>query len=176
MTETSSAGAPESAFGLRWSIKRSFVDYVLRMPDGQRWVGDGAVPLGTHEVVYPPRQAGWRPTADGGTERIWSFRGDVRFSGHAGLLAVRLAAPVLTMVDGAAELTVANPSGADDAERLPLATLRLEPQPAPDGVELWSGTDVALTGAGAALFNGVYPPGEPLEPMTLMLPVLDGDG
>ncbi len=155
-----------AAFGLRWGIKRSFVDYVRRMPDGKGWVGDGALPVGTHEVLYGSDVAGRRTAADGAEERFWAFRGDVRFSGHAGMLAVRLAAPVLTLRDGAGDLTVA---GFGD-ERLTLVTLRLTAQPAPEGTQLWHGEDVRLTEAGTELFNEVYAPGEPFEQMTLVLP------
>jgi hypothetical protein len=175
MTEPSSAAPPELPFGLRWGIKHSFIDYVRRMPDGKGWVGDGAMPIGSHEILYAPEGAEWGPTADGTVERSWTFRGDVRFSGHAGMLFVQVASPILTVLDGAAQLTVANPPGTDGPDRLPLVTLRLDREPAPEGIEVWRGTDVRLTEAGTALFNDVYPPGEPFEPLTVVLPVLDGN-
>jgi hypothetical protein len=175
MTEPSSAAPPEVPFGLRWGIKKSFIDYVRRMPDGKGWVGDGAMPMGSHEILYAPDGAGRRPLDDGTVERFWTFRGDVRFSGHAGMLFVQVASPVLTEVEGVAQLTVVNPDGTDGPERLSLVTLRLDRGPAPDGFELWNGTDVRLTEAGTALFNDVYPPGEQLEPLTVVLPVLDAD-
>jgi hypothetical protein len=176
MSEPSSVTPPELAFGLRWGIKGSFVEYVRRMPDGKGWVGDGAVPISEHEILYAPERAGWRPTTEGDGERFWAFRGDVRFSGHAGMLFVRVAAPVLTVRGVAAELTVAAPSDADRAERIPLVTLHLEQQPAPEGVELWQGTEVRLTKAGTELFDDVYPSGESFEPLTVTMPVLDGNG
>jgi hypothetical protein len=174
MTDSLTAAPPKLGFGLRWGIKQSFVAYVRRMPDGSGWVGDGAVPLESDEVLYAPERAEWGPTADGGFQRSWTFRGDVRFSGHAGMLFVRVASPVLTVLDGAAELTVVDPSGEPGSDRLQLVTLRLDPLPAPEGIELWRGTDVRLTEAGTGLFNDVYPHGEPFEPLTVVLPATDG--
>ena len=178
MTDPSPAAPEEPPFGLRWGIKNSFIDYVRRMPDGRGWVGDGAMPIGSHEILYAPEASEWGPTADGTGERTWTFRGDVRFSGHAGMLFVQVASPILTVLDGSdgtARLTVANPPGSDGPDRLPLVTLRLHREPGPEDVELWSGTDVRLTEAGTALFNDVYAAGEPFEPMTVRLPVL-GNG
>jgi hypothetical protein len=133
------------------------------------------VPVSENEVVFPPVQAGIRPAANGATDRFWAFGGDVRFTGHFGMLFVRIALPVLTLRDGRAELTVAGQSEEEAAERVSLVTLHLEAEPAPEGVEMWSGTDVRLTEAGAALFNDVYPAGEAFEPFTLTLPILDRD-
>jgi Htaa protein len=169
------AGAPaEPIIGLRWGIKNSFVQYVRRMPDGRAWVGGGAVPVGAYEVVFPPVEAGTRPTEHGAADRFWAFGGDVRFAGHSGLLVVRIAFPVITLRHDTAELTVAGQTEEESARRMPLATLHLVAEPAPEGVERWSSTDVRLTPAGAALFNDVYPAGEVLDPLTLTLPVLDG--
>jgi hypothetical protein len=179
MIEPSTTAPPEFPLGLRWGIKSSFIDYVRRMPDGRGWVGDGATPIGSHEIVYAPEVADRGAAEDGGGARSWTFRGDVRFSGHAGMLFVQVAAPVLTLldgVDGAARLTVANPAGPAGPERLPLVTLRLSREPAPDGIEVWSGTDVRLTESGTALFDDVYPAGEPFEPLSVRLPVRAGIG
>jgi Htaa protein len=174
VTEHSAGTPPEPTTGLRWGIKTSFVTYVQRMPDGRGWVGEGAVPVSGNEVVFPPVQAGTRPTEDGGTDRFWAFGGDIRFTGHSGLLFVRIAFPVLTLRDGSAELTVAGQSEEESAERIPLVTLHLEVAPAADGLEVWSGTDVRLTETGAVLFNDVYPAGEAFDPLTLTLPILPG--
>ncbi|MEX5637582.1 HtaA domain-containing protein [Parafrankia sp. FMc2] len=174
MPDASSADSPEAVFGMRWGIKGSFIDYVRQTPDGKGWLGDGAVPVGEYEILFALKETGARPTTASGTERVWAFSGEARFSGHFGMLYVSLAAPELTRRDGSTELTVVAPfSGTGELERLPLVTLRLEQQPAPDGIERWRGTDVRLTEAGAGLFNDVYPPGEPFEPLTVMLPALD---
>ena len=175
MTEHSAEAPPPPTTGLRWGIKTSFIAYVQRMPDGRAWVGEGAVPVSENEFVFPPVEAGTRPAGNGATDRFWAFGGDIRFTGHFGMLFVRIAFPVLTLRDGRAELTVAGQSEEEPAERVPLVTLRLEAEPAPEGIEMWSGTDVRLTEAGAALFNDVYQAGEAFEPLMLTLPVLDRD-
>lgn len=163
----------EPAYGLRWGIKRSFIDYVGRMPDGKGSVGGGAIPVGVNEVLYAPDTTGRRPGTDGDEERFWSFLGDVRFSGHFGMLFVRVAGPTVTMRGAEAELTVEDPFQENESsERLLLATLRLEQQAAPDGMEIWNGSDVQLAETGTELFNNVYPPGEPFEPLTLTLPII----
>jgi len=174
MSGPSSTGSPEPVFGMRWGIKGSFIDYVRRMPDGKGWLGKGAVPVSEHEILFALKETGTRPTTASGMERFWAFGGEVRFSGHFGMLYVSLAAPELTRSEARTELTVVAPfSKTEKLERLPLVTLRLEEQPAPDGVQGWHGTDVRLTEAGAGLFNDVYAPGEPFEPLTVTLPALD---
>ena len=154
-------------FGLLWGIKRSFVAYVRRMPDGRGSIHDGAAPLGEDTLLFPVAEP--PATADGA--RIWTFRGDVRFAGHAGMLFVRIAAPVLTVRDGQGELSIADPYDRPGAARVPLVTVGLQPGPAPEGAEVWLGSDVRLTEAGAELFNDVYQPGEPFEDLSVVLPV-----
>lgn len=171
MSVPSTADSPPLAFGLRWGIKRSFIQYVQRMPDGRGWVGYGAQPYSEDEILFAPETAGRRTNSEGQTEMFWTFRGEVRFSGHFGFLFVRVASPELILRDGTATVLVAAPdSGTESPEQLPLATLRLQRRPAPTGAEIWQGTDVRLTEAGVEFFGGVYPPGEDLEPLTVTLP------
>lgn len=163
----------EPAYGLLWGLKKSFVDYIGRMPDGKGVVSGGAVSTATGEVRYPPETSGRRPGADGGEDRFWLFAGEVRFSGHYGMLSVRIAAPRIVLIGGAASLDVAVPTAADADARLTLVTLRLTPEPGDDGVEQWASTDVALTDAGVALFNDVYRPGEPFDDLRITLPIVE---
>ena len=90
------------------------------------------------------------------------------------MLFVRIAFPVLTLRDGVAELTVAAQSDEEPADRVPLVTLRLEAEPTAERIEIWRGTDVRLTQAGAEVFDDVHPAGEAFELLTLTLPILDG--
>lgn len=166
-------GAPRH--GLRWGIKASFLDYVRRMPGSRGTIGDGAEPVGAAEVLWslgPRPPAATMPDAT----HAWAFVGDVRFSGHGGMMFVRLAAPAVEVGPAGARLTIAGER--DDAPRLPLADLTLArhetPETEADGVELWMARDVRLTAAGAGLFNDVYAAGEPLEPLTLVVPVGSG--
>jgi hypothetical protein len=149
--------------GLRWGIKSSFVDYVRKMPDGKGSVGDGAVPVGTGDIFYTY-------DAEASTDEAWAFRGDVRFSGHFGMLFVRLAHPRLELgADGAAVLTI---EGAE-SERIALVTATVRRVGGQDGTDLWGSDDVALTTAGVELFNEVYAEGEPFEPIVIQLPARD---
>jgi len=144
--------APRAAQpGLRWGIKRSFLRYIARMPDGACSVTDGADPV--DESAFRFESAG-----------DLRFRGDVRFSGHHGLLFVRIADPEL-LVDGTrGTLTVAgDPRDPDGPERVPLVTFELTD--AGDGTT--NGTVVRLTPHGAELFNSVYPAGEPFDDFTI---------
>jgi hypothetical protein len=173
---TDAPDAGEIPFGLIWGIKRSFVAYVRRMPDGQGSIHDGALPLGEDTILFP---AGADAGADAGAlgagaDRAWAFRGDVRFRGHGGMLFVRVAAPVLTLTGDQAQLSIEDPYARADAERVPLVTLTLRPGPAPEGVEVWLGSDVRLTEAGVGLFDDVYAAGEPFEQLSVILPAADG--
>jgi len=158
--------AAPPAPGLRWAVKRSFVDYVQRMPDGRAAVADGARPLPDNQILFAPDPSVAPPTD--GLDRFWAFSGQVWFDGHAGMLFVQVSAPWIAVRDGTAELSVADTG---NGGRLTLVTLRLEPGPAPaDDLQVWHGTEVALTAAGSGVFNDVYPPGEPFETLTVTVP------
>lgn len=166
----------EVPFGLLWGIKRSFIAYVRRMPDGQGSIHDGAVPLGEDTILFPAvpdagTGAGAHRTS---AEHVWAFRGDVRFRGHGGMLFVRVAAPLITVRGDTAELSIEDPYARAGADRVPLVTLRLEAGPAPEDAAVWLGSDVRLTEAGSALFNDVYQPGEPFEQLSVILPAAGG--
>lgn len=159
--------------GLRWAIKRSFIEYVRRMPDGRGTITDGARPLDSDRILFDPDHSVPVPESAAGVDRFWAFRGDVRFKGHCGMLFVRVSAPWLTLRGKVAELSIEDPYGAPDAVRISLVTLVLEQGPAPDdGIEVWYGSDVRLTAAGTELFGDAYQPGEPFEPLTIVAPAV----
>ncbi|WP_345568039.1 HtaA domain-containing protein [Streptomyces plumbiresistens] len=153
---------------LRWAIKRSFVDYVFRMPDGGGWVTDGATATEDNELVYEWVRS--EATADGGF--LWAFRGDVRFSGHAGLLFVRVADPWLSVLGDQATLSVVDPIS-EDGGRLDLVTVQLAPVETSGDGTTWAGDPVSLTAAGVGLFNDVYVEGELFAPLMVHLPPAD---
>ncbi len=164
----STTSEPYPPYGLLWGIKSSFVTYIARMPDGQGSLSDGAT---THEsdkleCFFPPLD---RETAQ--AEQTWSFRGDVRFSGHANMLFVRIAHPRLEARGDRTVLTIApglppmRPPGSS-WRRCGSNVVRATPD-----VDVWHGTEVLLTEAGADIFNNVYAPGgEPLEQFTMHVP------
>jgi hypothetical protein len=146
--------------GLRWSIKREFLRYVARMPDGRCSVTDGAVVADDTFLFVPDQIAAHGPAAGTGVLR---FRGDVRFAGHHGLLFVRIADPWLTVDHEVATLTIA---GSDDAAaRIPLVTVTLT---AGDPFRHFSGTDARLTSEGSELFGTVYSAGERFDDLTVL--------
>lgn len=159
-------GPPE--FGMAWPIKRSFVTYVLGMPDGRAGAVDGAWPRDDLSVVYAHDPSiGPSDLGEGG----WAFRGDVRFAGHFGMLFVRIADPWIVRTDSGAVLTIVDPdvdpADKNDTRRMPLAEVTLEQT----GPGEWASTRVSLTAQGSELFNNVYPAGDALDPFTLHLPV-----
>ncbi|GAA1948305.1 hypothetical protein GCM10009798_04340 [Nocardioides panacihumi] len=159
----SGADVTRLAHGLRWGIKASFLDYVRRMPDGQGSVGDGAVPVGSGELFY-------EYDADGSSPDVWSFRGDVRFSGHYGMLFVRVAHPTIELVGDRAVLTIEDPQARDGAPRVPLVTGTLQRVADQAPTVVWGSDNVTLTAAGVELFNDVYAEGEAFEPFVVQLP------
>ncbi|WP_338180424.1 HtaA domain-containing protein [Jatrophihabitans sp.] len=163
MTSTREDSQPSQPLGLVWAIKRSFVEYVRRMSDGKGWIGDRAVPFSDDRIFFTYDADASRPGA-------WSFQGDVRFSGHFGMLFVRLANPTVTLVDGRASLTIEESSETARADRLELVTMRLDLMETVGGVEYWYGTDAVLAAGGVELFNNVYAVGEPFEPLVLVVP------
>ena len=142
---------------LRWSIRASFFQYVAGLHDGRASVSDGAsMTQDDPQVVVFPADL------DHTTDSVLAFRGDLRMSGHGGLLFVRLANPRIELGEPAT-LTVDDPAIEDGSgPRLPLVTLTLTT----DGSG-WSGADVRLHQAGVALFNHVYPAGADFDPLTI---------
>ncbi|WP_052337035.1 HtaA domain-containing protein [Nocardioides alkalitolerans] len=174
MTETvpePAAGLPPH--GLRWGIKTSFIDYVRRMPGGRGTVGEGATPVGSHEMLFALDAAPPPAEATAGAVRAWAFRGDVRFTGHGGMLFVRVANPWVVLGADEAVLSIEDPYQTPDAPRLPLVTMRLRSDPAAeaDGLEAWFSTEVRLTPEGVELFNDVYQVGEAFEPVAIIAPL-----
>lgn len=154
--------------GLHWGVKGSFMDYIAAMSDSRATAVDGATPTSSNVLVFEP--AIQPPPKPEDADLLLSFRGDVRFSGHGGLLFVRIADPWIAVHRGRGVLTVLDPHQPDEKPRLPLARLTLEPQPESDGIQIWLGQDVRLTEEGTGLFNDVYPAGETLEPLAVFLP------
>ncbi|MDT8911926.1 HtaA domain-containing protein [Amycolatopsis sp. PS_44_ISF1] len=170
MTEDAGA-APEAAAPpihcLRWAVKSSFLGYVARMPDGRAYLGRGAAVNDRNELLFPL-------DADAAAEPglKFAFGGDVRFSGHYGLLFVQIAEPRVYLREGAAELTVVDPES-KEPQRLRLATFTLTGPETADGLDHWHATDVRLAPESVDLFGGSYQPGEPLEELTITVPHQD---
>src|ERR1035437_5545925 len=74
--------------GLHWGIKKSFLDYVARMPDGRGIFRDGATLADGSIAVFEPDVEAEHPEA-ADADLFLAFHGDVHFSGHFGMLNVR---------------------------------------------------------------------------------------
>ncbi|MBM9464073.1 HtaA domain-containing protein [Aeromicrobium sp. YIM 150415] len=151
--------------GLRWRIKLSFARYVAGLPDGRAWLGDGVHANSDNELIYP-----LAAVDDDAPEGVtMCFRGDVRYSGHRGLLDVRVADPWLTFgPDGGGILSIRNPRD-ESGERLSFVRLSgITARSALRETRIRTVTEVRLTAEGADVFHGVYQPGEPFDPITVV--------
>jgi len=137
---------------LLWAVKESFLRYLGTMPGSQ--IGLGGVEYAGGEFRFPG-------THEGG---LLVFTGAVRFTGHGGLLEVLLAEPVIEFAgsDGTLSVIDVDSPPADPPARITLAHLERQPG---DGPLVFTS---ALADGGVDLFNGVYPPGEPLAPLRIV--------
>lgn len=153
MTEST---APGTARGLRWGIKASFLTYVTGMPDSAMSVTDGAVDT-PEGFVFPVADAsGFDPVKGLGQ---LAFGGDVRMRGHGGMLAVRVADPMIAVTAEGARLTVTDVTG----KSLHIANLGTPRRAAGGGLEI----PAQLAAEAVSYFNDVYPEGTDLDPLTI---------
>ncbi|MFD1212007.1 HtaA domain-containing protein [Arthrobacter sp. GCM10027362] len=153
--------------GLTWGVKRSFISYLTRLPDGAVSAADGANVVASSLFNFAPDSSDYGPSSSTGTLR---FSGDVRMAGHQGMMFVRLLDPWIEFRVDEAELSVSTTN--DDGsglQRIVLGTMRpIAPQSAP-GALVWQGVDVALTEAGSEVFNQQYPAGQELDPLFIRI-------
>lgn len=144
--------------GLRWAIKRSFQDYVRRLPDGQAAFDENVTATDGGELVWTTASTS---TTEGATQTI-KFAGELRFGGYRGLLFVRVCDPWLEIQGTSGVLTVADPQLTDESLRVPLVTFSVDAQDLSAGT--WTGHDVRLTAEGVDIFNNVYKVNEEFDP------------
>jgi hypothetical protein len=138
---------------MAWAIKRSFMDYLLRVGDA-RWDFAGGAALTTGQELYFPlaaEQPGWPAVALAGSATI---------SGHFGALHVVLDRPVIRL----------EPGGTLTAGGEALVTVEPPPAVLAGDVVMWRIIDVALSAEAVLLFNGAYAAGEAFDPITLRVP------
>lgn len=168
MTSQDSTPAPRDrplASGLIWGVKASFLSYLGRMPDLKSSVTRAVVTPGGG-FFFPLDSAEDYDAATGdGTLR---FDGDVRFSGHHGMLFVMFAQPWVTFESGRAVLSFADPASHPQLDRrLPMADLATGDWTDHLGARAWPGVPATLRAESAGLFNEVYPVGEAMEPVDI---------
>jgi hypothetical protein len=151
--------------GMLWAIKRSFLGYVRRLPDGAISISDemGLTP-GT-EFHFPLHDVKLHDDLTG----VIRFRGAVRLSGHQGMLAVNLADPWLHLETEAASLSF-NLAGKDAAEaRAEIFQMRTLPPVLDGDMCEWSAMQPTLASVGVAMF-GSYPAGTTFDPLSVRVP------
>lgn len=167
---------PSGAPVLRWGIKRSFISYLSRLPDGSvsaeagasivsgsyfQFEPDGGVSAADSEA--PAATAGEVPAG------VRKFRGQVRLSGHHGMMSLFVADPWLEFGADAAVLSVADPHQAPGSgARLELLRLAV---PGIAGTD-WTELPAQLAPAAVELFNGQYAAGEEMDSVFLGREVL----
>ena len=144
--------------GLHWPIKRSFIRYVARMPDGQVLGGHGVRLLDASTFVFSPESSD--------DASVLAFGGEVRLQAHGGALAVRIANPQVDLGGDPAVLSVDNPEGS--GPRVRLVTFAASATSAGAGHTSWTGTDVRLTVEALPLFGGYYGEDEPFDDLTIV--------
>lgn len=147
---------PDTARGLRWGIKASFLSYVSGMFDCAMSVTDGAVET-SDGFIFPVANASDFDQSQG-VGRL-EFAGDVRMRGHGGMLAVRVADPVVSVTPSGARLTVTDVSG----KPLHIANLGAPHRAEGGGIEI----PAHLAADAVPYFNNVYPEGTELDPLTI---------
>jgi len=147
--------------GLYWGVRGSFVRYVLGNPDGQLYGDDGVETDGEGTFRFPLSSVEHE-----GEDWLLSFRGEVAFAAHGGLLAVRIAQPILELRGGDGTLSVRR-----GAEYVVIARVRAaQPVAVDDAWLVFPPLPAALTAEGVSLFGDVYAEGDGLDPLRIALP------
>jgi hypothetical protein len=163
---TNQTDSPENSappLGLTWGIKRSFVRYLSFLPDASMSIENGAEATNGSFFTFEPNGAELDPQTGEGTLR---FKGEVRMSGHGGMMRLQLLDPWITLGPEGATLLVSTPGTTGIA----VVTFKLPQLEDSAAGFLWQDVPTFLTADGAALFNGQYPVGQEMDPLFIRLP------
>lgn len=149
-------------FRLTWGVKESFVRYIFMMAGGQAELTDDADFTRDGQGEYPFDASADR--ADG----VIRFRGAIRYSGHGGMLSLRICDPWLVPTGDGVDLTMADPSA--PGARVTLAHARIDYRTDDPSALVCVGTDVVLADEAWGLFNGTYPAGTEMDPFVARIP------
>ena len=161
-------GAESFGSGLAWPIRRSFLQYVAGLPDGRAVLGRGATATERDGVLFP--LAGLDAFLELGEEVTVKFAGEVAFTGHFGLLDVRLVDPVLLVRNGTGVLFNGGATGAGAVSEQSLVVSPIRHVGEATGMRRWVASAPLLTAYGSGLFGGAYPPGAPFDPFLASVP------
>jgi hypothetical protein len=162
MNQESATSENLPPLGLTWGVKRSFVSYLTRLPDGAVSATDGANVVASSLFNFAPESSDYEPSTATGTVR---FSGDVRMAGHHGMMFVRLLDPWIEFREDHAELSVMTTNDDGGLQRIALGIMPPVAPVSVPGALIWQGVDVALTPAGSEVFNQQYPPGQEMDPI-----------
>lgn len=152
--------------GLYWSIKQSFVNYVASTAGGTYSMSTDVTVDESGTFHFPRAEA---RVDDDGTWTL-QFTGDVRFSGHFGMLFVAVVDPqlVISPMDAGA-LTIADVAAPSADRRLTIATIDPARALPYDGYLVWPPLTPRLTPDGVGLFGDTYPEGLPLDALKVAI-------
>ncbi|MGW6266623.1 HtaA domain-containing protein [Cellulosimicrobium funkei] len=179
-TGSGSGSAAEQCFAqgvsgatLSWGVSDRFRSYVTG-PIAKGSVSTDGVRDGGSAFTWSGGKGSFN--TDLGKGRA-SFGGSVSFSGHEGILDLRISNPRV-VVDGSSGTLVVDVQSSDmegnksSSTGVAFASLDLSGKKATSGSTItWSGVPATLTAAGAKAFAGFYEAGTALSPVTVSFPV-----
>ena len=148
---------------LDWGVKQTFRSYVHGV-GGAILARGGATRSGDGGFTFLAEEdSSLRRDADGTLVGLGRFRGEVTFEGHGGILAVRLADPIIEITPDAAVMSVAE--DLERRRRIVIAHLDI-------GAAGWDDEGLVsvpaiLTLEGSQLLGDHYPIRTPLDPLRL---------
>ncbi|MET1017913.1 MAG: HtaA domain-containing protein, partial [Leifsonia flava] len=155
---------PTEKGSLTWGIDADFRAYVTGpIASGSVTPGTGATGAGG---AFRFAQSGGSFTAATGRGTA-EYAGSVRFTGHAGALDLTFSDPILRVTSATAGVLTLSVNGA----RVDFGTVNLKAakRTTVKGATVFTDAPVTLTAAGAAAFDGFYPAGRSLSPLTAVI-------
>ena len=127
---------------LVWGVKASLLEYLVDVGDATTTCSGGAESLTDGRFRWPAEAVA------GG----YRGRGLVRLEAHGGMLDVRLESPALLVEGERVRLELARGGGTVEVG---------------SGIVAGTRAALAITAAGARMLGDVYPPGTPLDDLTI---------
>ncbi|NKX53094.1 HtaA domain-containing protein [Arthrobacter mobilis] len=154
--------------GLTWGVKRSFVNYLTSLPDGDISAAEGASQVAPGLFNFLPGGGSFDPAAGTGVLR---FRGDVRLSGHYGMMFVQIASPWIEFgPDGGTLTTAIGEPDTEASERIALVAFDAAAPQLVAGSLVWPALETRLTREGSDVFNHQYGTNQPMDPLSIRVP------
>ncbi|OYU69287.1 MAG: hypothetical protein CFE28_04275 [Alphaproteobacteria bacterium PA2] len=149
---------------LSWGVKQSFRGYV-EGAGGTITIDGGVERTAEGGFIFPVDEAALTLNAEGQLEGRATFRGEVGFEAHGGMLNVFLAEPILEIISGEAKITVADTPSRK--YRTEVARMDLTAMVRDEAGALTLPTTLSMDGI--QWLGDHYPLRAPLDPATLAL-------